>query len=96
MCSIHNREIYQKALTILIYVGAFVAIIKNRKNLNNELTLLFTIFIGGFMFHTIWEMKSRYTLPYVIMLIPISAIGIEYIVEKMKNPKIKKLNKENV
>ena len=41
-------------------------------------------------------MKSRYTLPYVIMLIPISAIGIEYIVEKMKNPKRKKLNKENV
>lgn len=89
-------EIYQKALTILIYGGAFVAIIKNRKNLNNELTLLFTIFIGGFMFHTMWEMKSRYTLPYVIMLIPISAIGIEYIVEKIKNPKIKKLNKENV
>ena len=31
------------------------------------------------LFHTLWEMKSRYTLPYVIMLIPISAIGIQNI-----------------
>ena len=51
---------------------------------------MFTIFIGGALFHTIWEMKSRYTLPYVIMLIPISAIGVQYIVDKikLKNPKI--------
>lgn len=89
-------EIYQKALTILIYGGALVAIVKNRKNLNNELILLFTIFIGGVLFHTIWEMKSRYTLPYVIMLIPISAIGVQYIVDKIKKPKKKKLNKENI
>lgn len=88
-------EIYQKALTILIYGGALIAIIKNRKNLNNELILLFTIFIGGMLFHTLWEMKSRYTLPYVIMLIPISAIGIQNIEDKLKTYKIKRLNKQN-
>ena len=85
-------EVYQKAIMILIYGGAFVAIIKNRKNLSNELILIFTIFIGGVLFHTVWEMKSRYTLPYVIMLIPASSIGIQYIVEKtnFKTRKTKK------
>ncbi len=31
--------------------------------------------IGGFIFHTIWEGKSQYTLPYFMLLIPISAVG---------------------
>ena len=48
--------------------------------------LLYTIFLGGFMFHTLWEMKARYTLPYVIILIPIASIGISKFFEKiMKN-----------
>ena len=47
------------------------------------------------LFHTLWEMKSRYTLPYVIMLIPISAIGIQNIEDKLKTYKIKRLNKQN-
>ena len=90
-------EIYQKAITILIYGGAFIAILKNRKNLSNELILLITIFIGGVLFHTIWEMKSRYTLPYVIMLMPVASIGIEYLTSKIsfKKHKIKRLEKEN-
>lgn len=90
-------EIYQKAIMILIYGGALVTIIKNRKNLSNELVLIFIIFIGGVFFHTIWEMKSRYTLPYVIMLIPASSIGIQHIVDKINFGKLKKTKclKEN-
>ena len=76
-------ETYQKAIIILLYGGAFLAVVKNRKNLSNELLLLMMIFIGGVLFHTIWEMKSRYTLPYVIMLIPVSSIGIQFIVDKI-------------
>ena len=76
-------EIYQKAIMVLMYIGALVAVVKNRKNLSNELVLLITIFIGGVLFHTMWEMKSRYTLPYVILLIPVSSIGIQDIVSKI-------------
>lgn len=76
-------EIYQKAIMVLMYIGALVAVIKNRKNLSNELVLLITVFIGGVLFHTMWEMKSRYTLPYVILLIPVSSIGIQDIVSKV-------------
>ena len=90
-------EMYQKALTILIYGGSFIAILKNRKGLTNELILMIIIFIGGVLFHTIWEMKSRYTLPYVIMLIPVSTIGVQYITDiiNFKKPMIKRLNKKN-
>ncbi len=81
-------ENYQKAIVILIYSGAFICVLKNRKNLNEELMLILIIFIGGVLFHTIWEMKSRYTLPYVIMLIPASSIGIQYFLDKIKIKKI--------
>ena len=88
-------ELYLKALDLIIYTGALVTVIKNRKNLNNELILLITIFVGGILFHTMWEMKSRYTLPYIIMLIPVSSIGIQNIVDKIPNFKFKKLNENN-
>ena len=76
--------IYQKSLITLIYGGTLIALITNRKNLTNEFILMITIFIGGVLFHTLWEMKSRYTMPYVIMLIPIANLGIQQIVKKIK------------
>ena len=90
MQNIVNRKIYkigaiyQKACINLIYLGALIGVLANRKKMSHEFILLLTIFIGGILFHTIWEMKSRYTLPYILMLIPISTIGIQEIVKKIK------------
>ena len=46
-----------------------------------------TIFVGGFIFHTVWEAKSLYTLPYFSVIIPISIIGYAefcgYIADKL-------------
>ena len=39
-------------------------------------SVLITIFIGGFAFHILWEAKSRYIIPYILVLIPISTIVI--------------------
>lgn len=87
-------EIYQKAIIILVYGGSLISIAKNRTNLSNELILMLTIFVGGVLFHTIWEMKSRYTLPYVIMMMPVAAIGIQRLVDgiKLNKLKISKIN----
>ena len=73
-------KIYQKAILILVFGGTFYAFWKNRKKLNNEMALFLIILIGGFLFHTIWEIKSRYVMPYVIMLIPMASIGIEELI----------------
>lgn len=75
----------------LMYGGAFLAVIKNRKNMSNEMMLLVVIFIGGVLFHTIWEMKTRYTLPYAVILMPVSAIGLQWAINKIS--KGKKINK---
>lgn len=68
---------YQKALMILWTVCSIIVLIQNRKNLSNELILLLTIFIGGFCFHILWEAKSRYIIPYVLVLIPISSVSLK-------------------
>lgn len=74
--------IYQKALILIIFGCSIIVVIKNRKNLSNELILLLTIFIGGFLFHTLWEAKSRYIIPYIIVLIPVAAVKIKEIEDK--------------
>ena len=71
--------IYQKALILLIFTISLIVILQNRKNLNNEICLLLIIFIGGILFHTIWEAKSRYVIPYIVILIPIASIYVEKI-----------------
>ena len=41
-------------------------------------TVLPLTFIGGFIFHIFWEGKCQYTLPYFVLLLPLSIIGFFY------------------
>lgn len=68
---------YQKTLLILICMCSLIVLIQNRKNLSIDVLFLITIFIGGFAFHLIWEAKSRYIIPYIVVLIPIASINIK-------------------
>lgn len=105
----NTREIYQeycKALIILIYFGAFIEILNNRKiikdgeekyNIDNrfinmEKLYLTIIFLGGFAFHILWEAKSRYIIPYVIILFPLATGLIDVIINNKIVNKIKLLN----
>lgn len=94
---------YCKALIILIYFGAFIEIVNNIRNLNKrkqkynvddkllniEKLYLVIIFLGGFAFHILWEAKSRYIIPYVIILFPL-ATGLRDVI--INNKIIKLLN----
>ena len=60
-----------KTLLVMIYASSLQYVYKNEKNLDDNALLLIIIFIGGFLFHTLWEIKARYTLPYIITIIPI-------------------------
>ena len=68
---------YQKALLLVTFTCALIVLVQNRKNLSAEVIFLLTIFIGGFMFHILWEAKSRYIIPYIVVLIPIASICIK-------------------
>lgn len=83
-------RLYQKALIFIIFGCTLVVLLQKRKNLSNEILLLLTIFIGGFLFHILWEAKSRYIIPYIIVLIPIASIELNKInfkkyIEKINN-----------
>ena len=45
--------------------------------------------IGGFLFIAIWEAKSRYVLPYVVILLPYFAMGLAGLSDILKSFKIK-------
>ena len=76
---------YQKALLILTCVCVIIVLIQNRKNLSVNVIYLLLIFMGGFAFHIIWEAKSRYIIPYIVVLIPIASIEINKFIKKEKN-----------
>lgn len=47
---------------------------------NMEKLYLVIIFLGGFAFHILWEAKSRYIIPYVIILFPLATGLIDVII----------------
>lgn len=67
---------YQKVLLIVTCVCSIIFLIKNRKDISLEALFLITVFIGGFAFHILWEAKSRYIIPYIVVLIPVASIEI--------------------
>ena len=70
-------QFYQKTLLIVICLSCLIVLIKNRKELSLDVIFLLTIFIGGFAFHILWEAKSRYIIPYIVVLIPIASINVK-------------------
>ena len=67
---------WQKMIILIILSISIYSIFKNRKDLSNNLLLFLLIFMGGFFFHTIWEAKSRYIIPYIIVLIITASLNI--------------------
>ena len=68
------------AVAVLLSVlgFAFLALILRRTDTAGaEMLVLF--FIGGLLFHTVWEGKSQYTYPYVFVLIPLAAYGVVWL-----------------
>lgn len=45
--------------------------------------LLFLYFVGGLLFHTVWEAKSQYIYTYVFVLIPIAAYGAGRVADRI-------------
>ena len=84
--------VFQKSLVIMIFGATLFVLIRYRKDITKELLLLVIIFIGGFLFHVLWEAKSRYIISYIVVLIPITGIVLENVnllekINKFKNDK---------
>lgn len=76
----------ERPFLILMLLGSLIFIIRKKFNIDLDIFLLILIFLGGTVFHQfIWETQPRYFLPYVALLIPVSAISFSEILDrKMK------------
>lgn len=76
-----GMKMYQLVLYASVFV--FVIISLNTKKNIEQYTLLIAVF-GGFLFSLIWEAKPRYVFPYLLLMLPYGAIGINTILNKME------------
>ena len=69
---------------VIVFGNILIFLIINRKDISNEAMLLLLCFIGGFLFHILWEGKSRYVIPYIVILIPLASVQIDFSKKKIK------------
>ena len=81
---INPLTFYQKVLLLVTCLCSIIVLLQNRKNLSIDVLFLITIFIGGFAFHILWEAKSRYIIPYIVVLIPVATIHMRKFNRKKK------------
>ncbi len=88
---------YTNIIQTIILFGATSFMIINFKKINGKQLIFAVMFIGGFLFHMLWEAKCQYTISYFILLIPYSMRGylqLSKIVQKFINNSYKKLIKQ--
>ena len=70
--------LFLDGLQTLVYAGSVVGSLLLCKERTRLWRLGLPIaFMGGFIFHMVWEAKSCYVLSYFILLIPLAAIGVQ-------------------
>lgn len=67
----------------LIYAGVLLFMLLCWKRLDVYQLVLAIIFLGGFLFHFIWEAQSSYTIIYFYMIIPYAVIGWNELSKKL-------------
>lgn len=84
---------YMNQYQQIIYLFAFIsfALIYKKKDAMSYLVPL--IILGGFLYHFLFEAKSQYVITYFIVLIPLSAYGLNYICEMDLLKKVKTILK---
>lgn len=66
-------DVFQSA----IYCMVLIYLLQSGKKVRLEHAVLLITFLGGFIFHLIWEGKCQYSIPYYVILFPYAAKGLE-------------------
>lgn len=80
----HRWAGFLNVFQFLILSGAFLYAFAgriDREKLQTSVPAM--IFIGGFVFHLIWEAKCQYTISYFVLLIPYAVAGFYKMSEKL-------------
>lgn len=60
----------------LILIGVLLYLFLNWKSNNIYELIGAVVFLGGYMFHLMWESSASYTIPYFVILIPYAVKGL--------------------
>lgn len=74
---------------IITFISAGAALLSLIKKSNTKYALLPLTFLGGFIFHIIWETKAIYVIQYFYLMLPFAAYGI-YLLFKFIDDKFTK------
>lgn len=74
-------RIYFDCYQLLVYLGAAICmvwgfIVMKRQKLPDYYLIPLLAILGGFLFSLLWEAKSRYIIPYFVLMLPYAAEGI--------------------
>ena len=75
--SVEGADLYNRVsnrIQFIILFGVAMYVILKRKKTEIELYYCMVV-IGGFVFHTFWEAKSQYILPYFVLMLPLYVSG---------------------
>lgn len=87
--SIYTGKLYRILQAFLdmfqfaVYAGCAAFLLIKRKSIQPAHLLLPLVVLGGFLFHTFWEAKSQYTMPYFIACLPMAAAGLTLIAKRL-------------
>ena len=85
---------FLKVFQLLMFTGsAVMAVSEGRRKSGSPVLLLLLTFIGGYVFHLIWEAGPGYTMAYMAMLIPVGTAGMIRSFRKLSEIKFKELSK---
>jgi len=78
------EEFMFKSLQIIVFIFAAISIVFDSNKYDLKIIFPLVIFIGGLLFHLIWETKAIYVIQYYFLLLPFSANGINRCLEQLE------------
>lgn len=82
------KDIYYEIFNVfesIVFLGTLAYIYYAGRHMPLHRLLLPMIFIGGFVFHMMWEAKGQYTITYFVLLIPYCVKGIMDMTDEIGN-----------
>lgn len=73
---------YMDIMETIVFFGVLVYIVINFKTIDFKEMFFAIVFIGGFIFHIIWEAKCQYAITYFILIIPYAVKGYSTLIEQ--------------
>lgn len=74
-------------LQFLILLGCLLHVLLTSRTWRDGTVLLEMLFVGGFLFHLMWEAKGQYTLSYFLLLLPCAVAGYQAVWHRMGESK---------